>query len=149
MLVLNEALQKAGEPAKVQFGRIGYSQSGTISALLTEKADAKELLEMRRNILIQAAKTVDVAVIEAEALEHWQWLKMHGIPIGKYLSERKMELLKKKVKPSTGIQLKTTPCWLIHNSRLRERQEFENYRGSFIIIIIAKILMLSIYVQRD
>ena len=70
MLALNEALQKAGEPATVRFSRIGYSQSGAISALLTKKAGAKELLEMRKNILIQAAKTIDAAVIGAEALEH-------------------------------------------------------------------------------
>ena len=71
MLALNKALQKAGEPTTVQFSRIGYSQSGAISTLLTEKANAKELLETCRNILIQAAKTIDVAVIGAEALEYW------------------------------------------------------------------------------
>ena len=137
MLALNEALQKAGEPATVRFSRIGYSQSGAISALLTEKADAKELLETRRNILIRAAKTVDTAVIGAEALEHWQRLKVHGMPLGRYLGEGKMELLKREVESSTGVQLKTTPRWLIHESRLRERQESENYCGSSIVITVA------------
>ncbi len=69
-LVLNEALQKAGEPATVRFSRYGYSQSRNISTLLTEKANAKEFLVTRRNILIRVAKTVDAAVIRAEALEY-------------------------------------------------------------------------------
>ncbi len=137
MLALNEALQKAGEPATVRFSRIGYSQSGAISTLLTEKADAKELLETRRNILIRVAKTVDAAVIGAEALEHWQRLKVHGMPLGRYLGEGKMELLRREVESSTGVQLKTTPRWLIHESRLRERQELGDYRGSSIVITVA------------
>lgn len=41
MLALNEELQKAGELASVRFSRIGFSQSGAISALLTVKADAR------------------------------------------------------------------------------------------------------------
>ena len=52
MLALNEALQKAGEPVSVRFGRVGYSPSGAISALLTEKSDAVELLKTRNNVLI-------------------------------------------------------------------------------------------------
>ena len=57
--------------------------------------------------------------------------------LGRYLGEGKMELLKREVKLSTGVQLKTTPCWLIYESRLRERQESGNYRGSFIVITVA------------
>ncbi len=70
ILALNEALQKSREPATVQFNKVGYSKSGAILALLTEKADAKELLETRRNILIRVSKAVDAVVIGAEALEH-------------------------------------------------------------------------------
>lgn len=44
MLALNEALQKAGEPASIRFSGVRYSRSGAISALLTEKANAIELL---------------------------------------------------------------------------------------------------------
>lgn len=116
MSQLNEALQKAGEPTTIRFCRTGYSQSGVISAFLFEKADVKELLERRRNILIRTAQTVDAATIAAEALEYWQRLKVHGMPLGRYLVEGKMELLKTETESSTGVQLKTTPCWLIHES---------------------------------
>lgn len=109
MLALNEALQKVGEPASIRVSRIGYSQSGAILTLLTEKADARELLKKHKNILIRAAKTVDVAVIGAEALEHWYRLKVHGMPLGRYLGEGKMKLFKREVESSTGIQLKTVP----------------------------------------
>ncbi len=38
---------------------------------------------------------------------------------------------------SIGIQLKTTPQWLIYEARLRERWESGNNRGSTIVITIA------------
>lgn len=70
MLALNKGLQKMGELIIVWFGRIKNLQSGAISALLTKKTNAKKLLETRKNILIQAIKTVDITVIAAEVLEY-------------------------------------------------------------------------------
>lgn len=137
MLAFNEALQKAGEPTSIRFSRVSYLQSRAISALLTEKGDAIELLKTRTNVLIRAAKTVDGAVIGAEALEHWQRLKVHGMHLSRYLGEGKMELLKREVELSTGIRLKTVPRWLIHENRLRERRESGNSRGSAIVITVA------------
>lgn len=109
MLALNKTLQKAGEPISIRFSRVSYSQSGAISAFLTEKEDAIELLKTRANFLIRAAKTVDRVVVRTEALEHWQRLKVHGMPLARCLDERKMELLKREVESSTGIRLKTMP----------------------------------------
>ena len=63
---------------------------------------------MRKNILIRATKMVNAAVI-GEALEHWHRLKVHGMPLERYLGEGKMELFRKEVELSTGIQLKTIP----------------------------------------
>lgn len=77
MLALNEALQKAGVEPKIRFTRVKYALSGSISALLTEKADAIMLLPQRLNILIRAAKTIDDAVIGVEVLEQWHRLKVH------------------------------------------------------------------------
>ena len=69
MLALNEALQKAGTPTYTRFSRVGYSQSGAISTLLTEKSSAEQLVGNHSNILIRAAKAVDEGVIGVEALE--------------------------------------------------------------------------------
>ena len=71
-------------------------------------------------------KIVDPAVVRVEILEHWQQLKVYGMPLKRYLGERKMELLKWEVKLSTGIQLKTLPRWLINKDQLREVQMIGN-----------------------
>lgn len=93
ILMLNESLQKAGIPAYIRFSRVGYSQSGAISALLTEKANAENLVRDHSNMLIRAAKSIDEKVIGIEALERWQRLKMHGMLLARYLGKGKMELL--------------------------------------------------------
>ena len=102
MLVLNEALQQAGEETSLRFIRVRYAPSGAISALLSEKADAGQLLPRRSNLLIRAVKAVDPAVVGIEILEQWQRLKVHGMPLERYLGEGKMELLKREVESATG-----------------------------------------------
>ncbi len=136
MLALNESLQKAGIPAYTRFSRVGYSQSGAISALLTEKSSAEQLVNNHSNILIRAAKAVDAGVIGVEALERWQRLKVHGMSLARYLGKGKMEVLCREIESSTGIQLKTVPRWLISESRLEERLESGTGRGSAIVITV-------------
>ncbi len=148
MLALNEALQKAGVEAKIRVSRVRYAPSGSISALLTEKANATMLVPSRSNLLIRAAKSVDEAVVGVEVLEQWQCLKVHGMLLERYLEPGKMELLKREVESLTGIPLKATPRWLINEDRLKEQQVTSNKCGSAIVITIsnenvAKQLMAS------
>lgn len=44
--------------------------SNVISALFTKKVDAKQLIPQQLNLFIQAAKSVDRAVMGVEILEH-------------------------------------------------------------------------------
>lgn len=110
-----------GELATVGFSRVRYSQLGAISVFHTKKADATELFKIWTNILIQAAQTVNQGVIGAEILECWYCLKIHGMPLEKYLSKEIIELFRREVESSTRIQLKTTLQWLIYEDRLKEQ----------------------------
>lgn len=96
-----------GKPISICFSQVSYSQSGTISALFTEKEDTTKLLKIHTNILIQAAKMIDRAVIGIEALEHWQSLKTYGTPLQRYQGKGRIELLKREVESSIRIKLKT------------------------------------------
>ena len=137
VLALNEALQKAEVEPKIRFTRVKYALSGSISALLTEKADEIMLLPQRLNKLIRAAKTIDDAVIGVEVLEQWHRLKVHGMSLERYLRPGNMELLKREVESSTGISLKAIPRWLISENRLREQRKNNNKRGSAIVITLS------------
>ena len=94
------------------------------------------MIPWRSNLLIRAVKLVDPAVAGIEILEHWQRLKVHGMPLERYHGKGKMELLRREVVSATGIQLKTVPRWLINETRLREQQESSNKHGSAIVITV-------------
>ena len=121
MLVLNKALQRANVPAYVRFIKVGYSQSGAISGLLTEKSNAEKLLGEYSTTLIRAAKSVDERTVGVEKLEQWHRLKVYGMPLMRYFGKGKMKLLCREIKSSTGIKLKTMPRWVISKARLEER----------------------------
>ena len=84
-MALNEALQKIGVESKVWFSRVQYALSESISAFLIEKANIIMLHPQQSNLLIQAAKTVDDAVVGVEVLKQWQRLKVYGISLERYL----------------------------------------------------------------
>ncbi len=136
MLVLKEALQKAGEGFETRFSRMRYAPSGAVSALLTEKANAGLLIPQLSNVLIRVAKTLDTAIIGVEVLELWQQLNVHGMSLERYLGEENMELLKQEVESSTGILLKTIPRRLINENRLRDQQETGTKRCCAIVITV-------------
>lgn len=133
MLILNKAFQKARE--ETRFCRVKYLLFRVVSVFLIEKANARSIILQLSNILIQIAKEINPAIVGVEILEHWQRFKVYGMLYKKYLGEKTMELLKRKVKFSIGIQLKSLFCWLISKNRLREQQETRK-RGSAIVITV-------------
>ena len=148
MLAFNEALQKTGIESKVLFSWVRYASSGSILALLTEKANVTMLLPQRLNLLIWAIKTINYVVVGEEILEQWQCFKVYGMSLERYMRPGKMGLLKRKVESSTGILLQATSHWFINKDQLREKQKTNN-KCWFVIAItvsnknVAKQLMAS------
>ena len=96
MPALKEALQQAGVETSIRFNQVRYTSSGAISAFFSKKADAGQLIPRQSNMLIRAVKAVDPAVVGIEILEHWQRLKVHGMPLERYLGEGKMSCSEEK-----------------------------------------------------
>lgn len=74
-----------------------YTLLGAISALFTEQTNPKSSILRLSNLLIWSIKIVDPTIVRVEILEHWQWLEVYGIPLKKYIGERKIELPKREV----------------------------------------------------
>lgn len=81
-------------------------------------------------------KSVDSAVVGVEILKHWQQLKIYGMLLKSYLGEGKMELLKREIELSTGIQLKTFSHWLIIKNQLKKVQTTGNNWGFAIVMTV-------------
>ena len=58
------------------------------------------------------------------------------MPFMHYLGKERIEVLCREIESSTGIKLKTIPCWLINKAQLEERLETGNKRRSAIIITV-------------
>lgn len=68
MPALNEELQKAGEGLDTRFYQVRYTPFRVISALFTKKKNAGLLILRLSNLLIRAAKTVDLTVVGVKYL---------------------------------------------------------------------------------
>lgn len=55
----------------------------------------------------------------------------------RYIGLRKLELLRREVKSSTVIPLKTMPCWLINEDCLKEQQDKGNKQRLAIVILVS------------
>lgn len=75
-------------------------------------------------------------MVEIEILKHRQCLKVYWMPLERYLGDRKMDLFKREVELSTGIQLKTFSCWIINKNRFKEEQVTGDKQGSVIVITV-------------
>lgn len=103
ILALNKVLLKAEEGLDTWFYRVRYGLFEPISVLLTKKANVGLLIPRLSNVLIWIIKTVDFRIVEIEVLEHWQWLKVHGMRLERYLGEGMIELSKREVEFSLII----------------------------------------------
>ena len=70
MLALNKALQKMEEGLDTRFTRVKYTPLGAVLTLLTKKANTGLLIPRLSNLLIRAAKIVDLAGVQMKMLEH-------------------------------------------------------------------------------
>lgn len=120
----------------IRFSQVRYVPLGAISTLLTKKANAELLVLLQSNLFIRVAKSVDALVLRVEILEYWQHLKIYRILLERYLGDRKIDFLKKKVELLTRIQLKTVPHWLVNKNRFKKKERAGNKRGLGIMIMV-------------
>lgn len=103
MFAFNEALQRARIPTYTWFNQVEYSQVVVISRLLTKKSNAKQLVNNHSNILMKAAKAVNLEVIRIKGLRHWQKLNIYGMSLVRYFGKKKVEILYYKIELFMGI----------------------------------------------
>jgi len=112
-LALNRALVSAGVPDFIRVVDAAYAASGHITVLLKEGAPSSLLVPAYNDMLIATVRQVDIAVISVEVSEQWQRVKVHGVPIRRYMnSNRGLELAREEIEIETSFRLKRDPIWL-------------------------------------
>jgi hypothetical protein len=100
---VNRALRRAGVPDHIRLAKLRRNDNGVLTGLVGDRTNATQFLLYRETIL-RAARKADSGVIAVESNETWARLKIHGVPLHRYMRDD----------PAEGLQL------------LREEIEAEN-----------------------
>jgi hypothetical protein len=84
--VINTALFHHQAPAHIRIINARRNAKGTIRAIMHQNASA-EMVMQYRNIIITAARTVDRGVLDVIEHETWEWLKIHAVPLMRYMGK--------------------------------------------------------------
>jgi hypothetical protein len=82
--VINRALFHQQAPAHIKSINARSYANGAITAITHQNAMA-EMSMPYRDIIIRAARTVDKGVLDVEENQNWEWLKIHAVPLMRYM----------------------------------------------------------------
>ena len=108
ILALNRVLARKGLPVFVRIIDAGYTATGAISALLEKGALGTMVIPYYRDALIAAICQADPAVVSVELSEQWHRVKVHGVPLRRYLTLG-LGLAREEIELSTNYRLKRDP----------------------------------------
>ena len=124
VLGLNRALSNAGMPNFVRAVNAGYAASGHLTVLLQEGTPSNVLVPAYNDMLITAVRRCDPAVISVEISEQWQRIKVHGVPVHRYInSENGLGLAREEIELQGVFRLKRDPVWLVSPKKLRSSKQ--------------------------
>ena len=133
ILAINRAVTKERFPAFVRVDA-GYTNTGAITILLEKGTLGSMLLPDYKDLLVTAARQADPAVISVELPEQWYHVKVHGVPIRRYLTCG-LALAREEIELGTEYQLKRNPTWLQSSKELHD----SNQKGSTIVITVGSL----------
>jgi hypothetical protein len=92
------------------------------------------LLPAYGDLLVTTARQADPAIISADLPEQWYRVKVHGVPIRRYLSCG-LALAREEIELGTEVRLKRDPTWL------RRPRELQNgaRKGSTIVVTVGSL----------
>jgi hypothetical protein len=87
MAAINNCLYMKGAPHFHRVAHVTRNSKGTIMATSAPAVDAKTLITHYRNEMVNAIREVDRAVLDVHELEKWIKLKVHGIPLNRFIGK--------------------------------------------------------------
>jgi hypothetical protein len=134
ILALNRVLARNGLPVFVRVIDASYTATGAISALLEKGALGTMVIPYYRDALLAAICQADPAVVSVELSEQWHRVKVHGVPLRRYLTLG-LGLAREEIELSTNYRLKRDPMWLRDPQELQEEEK----KGSTIVVTVGSL----------
>jgi len=111
---------------------------GTITAITHPNATA-EMAMRYRDIIITAVGTVDRGVVDVEENETWERIKIHAVPIVRYMgkgTEGLQRMREELEAENKGIAIPTQVRWLANPRTIRERRQNGEIAASSVIFVV-------------
>jgi hypothetical protein len=134
MFEVNKALAHARAHVTVRLTKMGYTEKGNLTGVMSENASAEELLDYAPTVMT-AVKKLDPEVAYMEKTERWLKLRVHGVELDRYMSEGGLDVAREEIELMTGEQLPFAPRW-IKGDTLAERFNSGSIKRSTLVLTV-------------
>jgi len=134
MFEANKALAHARAHVTIGLTKMGYTDKGNLTGVLSENASADELLNYAA-VVMAAVKKLDPEVAYMEKTEKWLKLRVHGVALDRYMNEGGLEVAREEIELMTGEHLPFAPRW-IKGDTLAERYESGSIKRSTLVLTV-------------
>jgi len=135
---INRALTQPRAPAHIRIMNAKRNAKGAITAITHPNATAEMALQYR-DIIITAARTVDKGVVDVEENESWERLKIHAVPLLRYMGKGTEGLQKMQEEfqaENQGIVIPTQVRWLANPRTIREGRQNGEIAASSVVFLV-------------
>jgi hypothetical protein len=135
---INRALFHQQVPAHIRIMNARRNAKGAIMAITDQNATA-EMAMRYRDAIIMAARTVDRGVGDVEENEAWERLKIHAVPLVRYMgkgTEGLQQMRKEFEVQNEGIAILAQVQWLANPRTIRERRQNREITPSLIVFVV-------------
>jgi hypothetical protein len=137
LLALNKAMKEWGLPDHIRLIKLGYTETGAISGLLTDKATADMIIPLYSDALIKIAIQYDINIIGISQAEEWYKLRVHKVYLARYFDNPEgLELAKEEIEATQGLNMPLMPQWLANKEAIRNRYQDREINFSTIVITV-------------
>lgn len=119
MFEVNKALAHARAYVTVRLVKMGYTEKGSLTGVMSENACFEDLLEYATTVMA-AVQNLDPEVTNMEKTEKWRKLRVHGVELDRYMGEGRLQVAREEIELMTDEQLPYAPRWIKEDS-LHER----------------------------
>jgi len=135
---INRALFHQPARAHIKIMNASRNAKGAITAIMHQNATAEMALGYC-DIIITAARTVDREVVDDEENETWERLKIHAVPLMRYMGKGTDCLQKMREEfeaEKEGIAIPTQARWLSIHCTIRDRKQKGEIAASSVVFVV-------------
>jgi hypothetical protein len=126
MAAINNCLYIKNAPQFHRVVKVARNIKGTITTTTAHGVDATTLLRLYRNEILNAIGEVDRGVTDIRELDKWVRLKVHGIPLNRFMGKGTQGVQKLQLEIQAnheGVAVLPGICWLGKAGSIKERYQ--------------------------